>query len=117
MTESNGCGRSADYLDRDTLTYVEVKAFASGNPLILDKFKIDTELKQLYLSKTRYDKLDEQLNCQFEQLRFNEKRDVFSEIIIKYDNATYFNARITMLQFESKLVGYNIANEIMKLKI
>ena len=65
----------------------------------------------------KYDKLDEQLNSQFEQLGFNEKLDVFSEIIIKYDNATYFNTRITMLQFDSKLSGYEIANEIMRLKI
>jgi len=48
--------RSAEDLDRDTLTYAEVKAIASGNPLILEKFKVENELKQLYLSKQRYDK-------------------------------------------------------------
>lgn len=56
MANSNGGGRTAEDLDRDTLTYAEVKAIASGNPLILDKFKVENELKQLYLSKTRYDK-------------------------------------------------------------
>lgn len=56
MANSNGCGRTAEDLDRDTLTYAEVKALASGNPLILEKFKVENELKQLYLSKNRYDK-------------------------------------------------------------
>lgn len=56
MANSNGGGRTAEDLDRDTLTYAEVKALASGNPLILDKFRVENELKQLYLSKSRYDK-------------------------------------------------------------
>ena len=56
MANSNGGGRTAEDLDRDTLTYAEVKALASGNPLILEKFKVENELKQLYLSKSRYDK-------------------------------------------------------------
>ncbi len=56
MANSNGGGRVAEDLDRDTLTYAEVKAIASGNPLIMDKFKVENELKQLYLSKIRYDK-------------------------------------------------------------
>ena len=59
---NNGNGvRSAEDLDRDTLTYAEVKALASGNPLILEKFKVENELKQLYLSKQRYDKTREDL--------------------------------------------------------
>lgn len=56
MANSNSSGRTAEDLDRDTLTYAEVKALASGNSLILDKFKVENELNQLYLSKTRYDK-------------------------------------------------------------
>lgn len=56
MANSNSGGRSAEDLDRDTLTYAEVKALASGNPLILEKFKVENELKSLYLSKSRYDK-------------------------------------------------------------
>lgn len=56
MRDSKNGGRTAEDLDRDTLTYAEVKALASGNELILDKFKVDNELDQLYLSKSRYDK-------------------------------------------------------------
>ena len=65
MANSNGGGRTAEDLDRDTLTYAEVKALASGNPLILDKFKVENELKQLYLSKSRYDKSHIELECKY----------------------------------------------------
>lgn len=65
MANSNGCGRTAEDLDRDTLTYAEVKALASGNPLILEKFKVENELKQLYLSKSRYDKLHIELESKY----------------------------------------------------
>lgn len=65
MANSNGSGRTAEDLDRDTLTYAEVKALASGNPLILDKFKVENELKQLYLSKSRYDKSHIELESKY----------------------------------------------------
>ena len=78
MANSNGGGRTAEDLDRDTLTYAEVKALASGNPLIIDKFKIENELKQLYLSKSRYDKsqieLESKCNRELpQQLKFQER--------------------------------------------
>lgn len=65
MANSNGGGRTAEDLDRDTLTYAEVKALASGNPLILEKFKVENELKQLYLSKSRYDKSHIELESKY----------------------------------------------------
>ena len=65
MANSNVGGRTAEDLDRDTLTYAEVKALASGNPLILEKFKVENELKQLYLSKSRYDKSHIELESKY----------------------------------------------------
>lgn len=65
MANSNGGGRTAEDLDRDTLTYAEVKALASGNPLILEKFKVENDLKQLYLSKSRYDKSHIELESKY----------------------------------------------------
>ena len=78
MANSNGGGRTAEDLDRDTLTYAEVKALASGNPLILDKFKLENELKQLYLSKSRYDKSHIELESKYNgelprQLKYQEQ--------------------------------------------
>lgn len=63
-----------------------------------------------------YDVDDKEITSQFEKLKFNEKLDVFSEIIIKYDNETYFNDKITILQFDSRLSGFDIAKKIKDLK-
>ena len=65
MANSNSGGITVEDLDRDTFTYIEVKALASGNPLILEKFKVENELKQLYLSKSRYDKSHIELESKY----------------------------------------------------
>jgi N12 class adenine-specific DNA methylase len=39
--------RSADDLESGALTYAEIKAIASGNPAVLEKIKIDTEVRKL----------------------------------------------------------------------
>ena len=41
-----------------------------------------------------YNKEDKEIISKFEELRFNEKLDLFSEIIIRYDNETYFDKKI-----------------------
>ena len=63
-----------------------------------------------------YSKEDKNLASKFEKLKFNEKLDVFSEIIIRYDNETYFNDKTLVLSHDSKLSGYDIALLIGKLK-
>lgn len=63
-----------------------------------------------------YNKEDKKLASKFEKLNFNEKLDIFSEIIIRYDNETYFNDKTLVLSLDSKLSGYDIALLIGKLK-
>lgn len=63
-----------------------------------------------------YDKEDKKLDSQFEKLDFDEKLDVFSEIIIRYDNETYFTNKITMISFDSQSNGYDIAKQIQNYK-
>jgi len=43
----------------------------------------------MYIENTTND--DKKLDSQLEKLKFNVKFDVFSEIIIRYSNETYFN--------------------------
>lgn len=64
-----------------------------------------------------YDKEDKKLDSQFEKLQYNEKLDVFSEIVIRYDNETYFKEKITILSFDSKSNGYDIAHLIQEQKV
>ena len=63
-----------------------------------------------------YNKEDKKLASKFEKINFNEKLDVFSEIIIRYDNETYFNHKTLVLSLDSKLSGYDIALLLGKLK-
>ena len=39
--------RSAEDLEGGALTYAEIKAIASGNPAIMEKVRIDTEVRKL----------------------------------------------------------------------
>lgn len=64
----------------------------------------------------KHNKEDKIIISQFEKLDFNEKLDVFSEIVIRYDNETYFDEKITMVNFDSKMSGFDIAEKIEKMK-
>ena len=46
-----------------------------------------------------YSKEDQNIVSQFEKLDYNEKLDVFSEIIIRYDNETFFDERWIYVKF------------------
>lgn len=63
-----------------------------------------------------YSKEDRESISLFEKMVFNEKLDVFSEIIIRYDNETYFDKKITIMSFDSKLNGFDLANIIKRIK-
>ena len=52
----------------------------------------------------------------FENLSFYDKLDIIRELFIRYDNETYFKNKITIITFNSKLNGYDIANNILKFK-
>lgn len=63
-----------------------------------------------------YNKEDKKIASKFEKLNFNEKLDVFSEIIIRYDNETYFDNRILVVSLNSELSGFDIAKIIQSFK-
>ena len=65
---------------------------------------------------TTYRKEDQNIASQFEKLDYNEKLDVFSEIIIRYDNETFFDEKTLVLSFGSELDGFNIAKMIKDFK-
>ena len=63
-----------------------------------------------------YSKEAQNIVSQFEKLDYNEKLDVFSEIIIRYDNETFFDERTLVLSFGSELDGFNITKMIKDFK-
>lgn len=54
---------------------------------------------------------------EYEQFTFNEKLDVFSEVIIKYDNESFLKEKITIMSFDSKSNGYDLAHLIQEMKV
>ena len=65
-----------------------------------------------------YSDEDKKLTSDFEKLSFNEKLDVFSEIVIRYDNETYFDEKLTFvtLTFDSNSNGFDFAKRIQDFK-
>ena len=63
-----------------------------------------------------YSKEDQNIASQFQKLDYNEKLDFFSEIIIRYDNETFFDERTLVLSFGSELDGFNITKMIKDFK-
>lgn len=46
--------RTMEDLDNSTMSYAQIKAIASGNPLILEKFKVDNEVQKLQDKERNY---------------------------------------------------------------
>lgn len=55
VMQGNTGMRSAEDVELAALSYAEVKALASGNPLVLEKAGVDTELAKLSLLKSQWD--------------------------------------------------------------
>ena len=53
--------RSADDIDEATLSYAEIKAIATGNPLIKEKMDTDVKLERLKMAKSEFLRSHEQL--------------------------------------------------------
>lgn len=84
-------------------------------------YKVKTNINNIYEDNgnvigIEYSDEDKKIASEFEKLSFNEKLDVFSEIVIRYDNETYFNEKITMLTFDSNSNGFDFAKRIQDFK-
>ncbi len=72
--------RTIQDVDTNVLSYAEMKAIASGNPMILERVKVDTELKKLTLLKAQFH--DSKLRMKFD-LQAIPKEITFQEGLIK----------------------------------
>lgn len=52
---SKTVSRSCEDIDEATLSYAEIKAVATGNPLIREKMEVDNDVQRLRLLKSSYD--------------------------------------------------------------
>ncbi|MBQ6976509.1 MAG: hypothetical protein IJS81_10105 [Selenomonadaceae bacterium] len=67
--------RSADDVDEATLSYAEIKAIATGNPLIKEKMDIDIKIERLKMAKVEFLKAHEQLEHKVTVIYPKELRD------------------------------------------
>jgi hypothetical protein len=65
----------AEDVDATTLTYVEVKATASGNPLVIKKASVDAEV--IRLSRLKQQHLDSQYQLRYRIKSFVESAEIW----------------------------------------
>ncbi|MGA3091788.1 MAG: DEAD/DEAH box helicase family protein [Terriglobales bacterium] len=63
--------RSAEDLDGGALTYAEIKAIASGNPAVMEKVRVDTEIRKL--DQLRSAHINQQLTIAWEVRKLPEQ--------------------------------------------
>lgn len=118
--------RSAEDIDEVALSYAEIKALAAGNPLIIEKTELDTQLSKLKLLKQSY--LNEQYDLesrikksyptQIKELENNienYKKDInFLKEYEKEDNIFYGMSINNILYDEKQKAGEMLINECKK---
>lgn len=64
-----------------------------------------------------YNEKDKIILSQFEKLSYNEKLDVISELVIRYNNNSMFKNQEIHIPFNDDVDGFELARLIQKLKI
>jgi superfamily II DNA/RNA helicase len=90
---SKGVSRTHEDVDEATLSYAEIKAVATGNPLIKEKMEVDNEVQRLRLLKSSFESKKYSLQDNF-MIRFprliaaaREKREQVAEDVKRRDAA------------------------------
>lgn len=118
--------RSAEDIDEVALSYAEIKALAAGNPLIIEKTELDTQVSKLKLLKQSY--LNEQYDLesrikksyptQIKELESNignYKKDIeFLKEYEKEDNVFYGMTINDILYDEKQKAGEMLISECKK---
>lgn len=106
---SKSVSRTCEDIDEATLSYAEIKAVATGNPLICEKMKLDNDVQRLMLLKASYDSqryglqdnfmirfpklikaAEENLNCVHEDIRMRDKQLITApQFVINIGKATF----------------------------
>ena len=82
--------RTAEDLEGGALTYAEIKAIASGNPAVIEKVKVDTEVRRL--DQLRAVHLNQQHSIRWQLRNLPEKIDEAKQNLERLA-AGYFDAR------------------------
>ena len=115
--------RSAEDIDEVALSYAEIKALAAGNPLIIEKTELDTQVSKLKLLKQSYlneqydleDRIKKKYPNHIKELENNIKNyeSDIKYLSDNYDNTENFSGMIIEGQeyLDKKLAGAKIIDK------
>lgn len=118
-----------DFVEDENLKIFNLQAIGmseNANTILLQCFAMNynlmTDTKDVIedngnIIGINYNKYDEEIASKFERLEFEDKLDLFSEIIIRFDNDTYFENDNSPVSLDSNLSGFDIAKRIQEFKI
>ena len=120
--------RSADDIDEATLSYAEIKAIATGNPLIKEKMDIDVKLERLKISRSEFFHAHEKLEHKVKQVypvHISDAQQILADIkadietvkqntIIGDDGKEKFSIILNGKTFEDKKAATNFFAELIK---
>lgn len=72
--------RNMDDLDNSVMSYAQIKAIASGNPMILEKFKVDNEVQKLQDKERNYKATKYRLEDSLQKIIPNEIKHIKNRI-------------------------------------
>ena len=72
--------RNMDDLDNSVMSYAQIKAIASGNPMILEKFKVDNEVQKLQDKERNYKATKYRLEDSLQKIIPNEIEHIKNRI-------------------------------------
>lgn len=120
--------RSADDIDEATLSYAEIKAIATGNPLIKEKMDIDVKLERLKISRSEFLHAHEKLEHKVKQVypvHISDAQKILDNIksdietvkqntVIGEDGKEKFSIILNGKTFEDKKEATNFITELIK---
>jgi len=74
--------RSAEDLESGALTYAEIKAIASGNPAVVEKIKVDTEIRKLDQLRAVHEAQQRRINWEVRDLprKIEQAKDLAAKV-------------------------------------
>ncbi|MBQ6975407.1 MAG: hypothetical protein IJQ16_02510 [Selenomonadaceae bacterium] len=120
--------RSAEDVDEATLSYAEIKAIATGNPLIKEKMDIDVKLERLKMAKSEFLKAHEQLEHKVNRVYPNkilDAKDTLAKInadietiknntVLDENGIEKFSITLNGKTFTDKKEAANFISDILK---
>ena len=120
--------RSADDIDEATLSYAEIKAIATGNPLIKEKMDIDVKLERLKISRSEFLHAHEKLERKVKQtypVQISDAQKILDNIkadietvkqntVIGEDGKEKFSIILNGQTFDDKKEATNFVAELIK---